>query len=272
MNYHKPVLISEVISLLNPQKNKIFIDATLGNGGHTLEILKHKAKVIAFDADLDNIEISKKRIKDKNLTIINDNFANMDKYVTQKVDGILFDLGLSVNQQKGTGKGFSFNDPESLDMRLFKDNPSAKDIVNTYSKEDLFKIISFYAQEKNSRSISQLIVKNRPFQNALELANMIRNNLPKKSKIDPATKTFMALRIFVNNEFENLKNALNKSLSIVKPGGIVCVISFHSGEDRIVKQFIRKHHLKANINLPSNLEIKENPLSRSSVLRSFQIA
>lgn len=271
MDYHFPVLINEVLDLLHVSPGKTYVDATLGNGGHTLEILNHGGKVIAFDADLDNIKIAKNRINNKNLTIINDNFANIDKHIKQKVDGILFDLGLSVNQQKGIGKGFSFNDSESLDMRLFKDNPSAKDIVNTYSKEDLFKILSFYAQEKKSRLISSLIVKHRPFHNALELANTIRVNLPKTSKIDSATKTFLALRIFVNDEFNNLKTALEKSLVLVKSGGIVCVISFHSGEDRIVKQFIRKHHLKTTMTLPSITEIKNNPLSRSSVLRSFQI-
>jgi len=271
MDYHFPVLINEVIETLKPDSSKTFVDCTLGNGGHTLEILNHGAKVIAFDADLDNIKIAKNRIKNKNLSIINDNFANIDKHIKQKVDGILFDLGLSVNQQKGTGKGFSFNDPQSLDMRLFKDNPSAKDVINTYSKEDLFKILSFYAQEKNSRLISKLIVKHRPFANSLELAKMIRVNLPKTSKIDSATKTFLALRIFVNDEFNNLKIALDKSLSLVKKGGTICVISFHSGEDRIVKQFIRKHHLKNIVSFPSTTEIKNNPLSRSSILRSFQI-
>jgi len=271
MQYHQPVLINEVLELLKIIPGNTYIDATLGNGGHTLEILKLGGKVIAFDADIDNIKIAKDRINNKNLTIINDNFINIDKHIKHQVNGILFDLGLSVNQQKGTGKGFSFNDSKSLDMRLFKDNPSAQDIVNTYSKEDIFKILSYYAQEKNSRLISKLIVKHRPFHNALELADMIRANLPKTSKIDSATKTFLALRIFVNDEFNNLKTALEKSLTMVKSGGIVCVISFHSGEDRIVKQFIRKHHLKTTMTLPSDIEIKNNPLSRSSVLRSFEI-
>lgn len=281
MNYHKPVLINEVISSLNPQKDKIYIDATLGNGGHTLALLEKGAKVIAFEADKNNIEIVKNRINDRNLTIINDNFCNLSKHISQKVDGLLFDLGLSVNQQKSDNRGFSFNDPNSLDMRIDKESQTltAEEIINTYDYKELFDIFSKYSQEKLSKPLALKIIKERqksPIKTGIRLANIIRNfykEKHQKSHLDPATKIFMSLRIVVNQEFENLKKALEQSLNIIKKDGIVAVISFHSGEDRIVKQFIKQKKLIALKPIyPTSLEIKENPLSRSSILRCFKIS
>ena len=281
MNYHKPVLINEVLALLNPQKNKIFIDATLGNGGHTLALLEKGAKVIAFEADKNNIEIVKDRINNKNLTIINDNFCNLTKHISKKVDGILFDLGLSVNQQKSEDRGFSFNDPNSLDMRIDKNTQTltAEEIINTYDYQELFDIFSKYSQEKLSKPLAFKIIKERqksPIKTGIRLADIIRNfykEKHQKTHLDPATKIFMSLRIVVNNEFENLKDALLQTLEIIKPDSPVAIISFHSGEDRIVKQFIKQNHLIAQKPIyPSNSEIKENPLSRSSILRCFKIS
>jgi len=273
MDYHPPALINEVIDQLNILPGKVYIDCTLGNGGHTQAILAKGGIVYAFEQDPQNIEIVKKRISSPNLHIINDNFVNLNKHINFKVDGILFDLGLSANQQKSDNRGFSFNDALSLDMRLNSNTQdlTAKQIVNTYSPEELFNIFSKNAQEKNSNQIVKLITKNRPFHNALQLAQLIRNTYPRTSKIDPATKVFLALRIAVNNEFENLKTALVSTLSLLKPSGIVCVISFHSGEDRIVKIFIKNHHFTSTLLQPTNEEIKKNPLSRSAVLRSYKI-
>jgi len=279
MDYHLPVLIDEVIKTLKPDSTKTFVDCTLGNGGHTKKLLELGAKIIAFEADKNNIEIVKNRIQDPRLTIINDNFVNLSKHLTDKVDGILFDLGLSVNQQKADNRGFSFNDENSLDMRLDPTNQelTAEEIINTYSYEQLFDIFSKISQEKLSKPLAIRIISSRkhhPIKTATRLADIIRSFYKEKhirTSIDPATKIFMALRIVVNNEFENLKSALNQTLNLVKPSGTVCVISFHSGEDRIVKQFIREHHLKNTMSLPSQEEIQSNPLSRSSVLRCFQI-
>lgn len=273
MLYHQPILLSEVLEILKPASGKTYLDCTLGNGGHTLALLEAGAKVIAFEQDPNNIKIVQNRINNQNLTIINDNFSNLNKYIHNKVDGILFDLGLSINQQKATNRGFSFNDEFSLDMRLDPNTQplTAQDIVNTFSQDELFEIFSKNAQEKNSRHISKLIIQHRPFKTALQLATLIRKNFPQNSKIDPATKIFMALRIYVNNEFENLKNALEQTLSLVKSNASVCIISFHSGEDRIVKNFIRSHQLKTEMILPTQTEIKKNPLSRSAVLRSYKI-
>lgn len=273
MPYHQPILLSEVLEILKPASGKTYLDCTLGNGGHTLALLEAGAKVIAFEQDKNNIKIVQDRINNPNLTIINDNFANLNKHIHTKIDGILFDLGLSINQQKASNRGFSFNDELSLDMRLDPDSQdqSAKDIVNTFTFEELFNIFSKNAQEKNSRQIALLIIKNRPFNNALQLASLIRTKFPQNSKIDPATKIFLALRIYVNQEFNNLKNALEQTLSLIKPGAPVCLISFHSGEDRIVKNFIRSNKLKSIMLTPKREEIKKNPLSRSAVLRSYKI-
>lgn len=273
MLYHQPILLSEVLEFLKPASGKTYLDCTLGNGGHTLALLEAGAKVIAFEQDPDNIKIVQDRINNPNLTIINDNFSNLNKHLSTLFDGILFDLGLSINQQKAVNRGFSFNDELSLDMRLDPNNQTltAQEIINTFNQEELFEIFSKNAQEKNSRQIARLITQHRPFKTALQLATIIRKNYPQNSKIDPATKVFMALRIYVNNEFENLKNALEQTLSLIKPNAPVCIISFHSGEDRIVKNFIRSHQLQSTMILPSQAEIKKNPLSRSAVLRSYKI-
>jgi 16S rRNA (cytosine1402-N4)-methyltransferase len=281
MKYHQPVLINEIISILNPQKNKIFIDATLGNGGHTQALLAENAKVIAFETDKDNIEIVKTRIKNKNLTIINDNFVNLEKNISQKVDGIIFDLGLSINQQKSENRGFSFNDENSIDMRLNKETQTltAEEIINTYDYQELFNIFSKYSQEKFSKPLALKIIRERqkrPIKTGKRLADIIRKfykERHQKTKIDPATKIFMSLRIAVNDELENLKKALSQTLNIIKPDGVVVVISFHSGEDRIVKQFIKKNKLITSKPTYPNLEeTRNNPLSRSSILRCFKIS
>jgi 16S rRNA (cytosine1402-N4)-methyltransferase len=281
MTYHQPVLLNEIILALDPQLGKTFVDATLGNGGHTLALLEKKAKVIAFENDENNIKIVQQRIKNKNLKIIHDNFINLDCHLSQKVDGILFDLGLSVNQQKSENRGFSFNDEESLDMRLNpqRQNTTAEEIINTYHYQELFDIFSKYSQEKFSKPLALKIIKERqksPIKTGKQLADIIRNFYQDKhckSKINPATKIFMSLRIAVNNEFDNLKKALHKSLNLIKKDGTIAVISFHSGEDRIVKQFIKQNHLNGGKPIyPSPQEIKNNPLSRSSILRCFKIS
>lgn len=292
MEYHIPVLSSEVLSALNVQSDNIYVDATLGNGGHTLEILKQGGVVYGIDQDIDNLKKATKRIQkenlEKNFHPIHDNFVNLETVVNDtighKVNGILFDLGLSQNQQTAQNRGFSFNDTASLDMRL---DPSqeltAENIINTYHFEELYEIFTKYVQEQYSKPLILRIISERqkkPIKTAERLANIIRNYYQEKhikSKIDPSTKIFLALRIAVNNEFDNLKDVLNQTLTIVSPGGTVCVISFHSGEDRIVKQFIRSNISRKLIEsnnktvVPTFQEIKINPLSRSAILRSYKI-
>lgn len=293
MDFHIPVLSTETIKLLNVQKNKIYIDGTLGHGGHTLEILKQGGIVYGIDQDPKNLEIATNRIKEagfeKHFFPIHNNFNQLENIINQnikqQVNGLIIDLGLSQSQQTGQNRGFSFNDENSLDMRLDPENQelTAEEIINTYDYSELFEIFSKYAQEVYSKPLALKIIHERqksPIKNSVRLANIIRDFYQErhfKSKIDASTKIFMSLRIAVNNEFDNLKDILSQSLKTVAKNGNICVISFHSGEDRIVKQFIKNYSnqkiiienqkpIKASFE-----EIKKNPLSRSATLRSYRI-
>lgn len=293
MDFHIPVLSTESIDRLDVGKNKIYLDCTLGHGGHALEILKRGGIVYGIDQDPKNLEIATKRIKEasfeKQFIPIHSNFNQLEKIVEQqvksKVDGLIADLGLSQSQQVGRNRGFSFNDQESLDMRLDPDNQdiSAEEIINTYDYDSLFEIFSKYAQEVYSKPLVLKIIRERqkqPIKSGKRLADIIRNYYQEhhlKSKIDPSTKIFLSLRIAVNDEFFNLKSLLMQSLKVVKSGGLVSIISFHSGEDRIVKQFIKQYSEQKVITesqkaiRPSFEESKKNPLSRSATLRSYRI-
>jgi len=290
MNFHCPVLLSETIQSLSVVPGGIYVDATLGHGGHTIEILKLNGIVYGLDQDPSNLEIATKRIKDlnldKNFHPIHGNFNQLQKLVDQeikcKVDGLLADLGLSQNQQIGQDRGFSFNDETSLDMRL---DPStqeltAEEIINTYSFDDLYEIFTKFGQELFSKPLIIQIIKERqksPIQTGQRLANIVRQLYTDKhvrTKIDPSTKIFLSLRIAVNEENTNLQKLLQQSLTVVKPNGVVSIITFHSGEDRIVKQFMIQHSSKIIASKqvkPDYTEIRQNPLSRSSILRSYKI-
>ncbi len=293
MDYHYSVLSKEAIEHLEVKPKGIYIDATLGHGGHTLEILKKGGIVYGIDQDPKNLELATQRIKVEgfadNFFPIHSNFNKVDEIVKnnikQKIDGLIVDLGLSSDQQKSEGRGFSFNDTSSLDMRLDPEHQevSAEMIINTASYEDLYKVFTKYGQELRSKPIILRIIRERqksPIKTGERLADIIRNYYKEHrfpSKIDPSTKIFMSLRIVVNNEFENLKKLLDQTLSITKPNGKISVITFHSGEDRIVKQFIQKSNREKLIDnvskaiKPSFEEIKMNPLSRSATLRSYRI-
>lgn len=288
MDFHQPVLVNEVLALFKVEPGLIFIDATLGNGGHTLEILKRGGIVYGIDQDPLSLNIATERISASGFSSqffpINANFSQLDQLIGTKIpkqiNGLLFDLGLNSGQQKSTGRGFSFNDQESLDMRLDPQTQelTGEEIINTYSFNDLYDIFSKLAQEKYSKPLIIRIISERqhqPIKSGQRLGNIIRqyyldNHI--KTVNDPATKVFMALRIVVNHEFENLRLALKTSLSF-NSGCTVIVISFHSGEDRIVKQFIRKNFPRfPNKTIsPTSSEILKNPLSRSAILRSYKI-
>lgn len=288
MEFHSPVLVDEVLQILKVEPGLIYVDATVGNGGHTLELLKKGGIVYGLDQDPDNLAITTNRLTSlgfsANFHPINTNFNQFESLLGQQiplpVNGVLFDLGLSSGQLKTSGRGFSYNDSESLDMRLDPKSQdlTAEEIINTYSFEELYDIFTKYAQENKSRPLIIRIISERqqqPIKSGQRLGNIIRqyySQIHSKSSLDPATKIFMALRIAVNHEFENLKTALDATLKL-NSGCTVAVISFHSGEDRIVKQFIRRHFpkLAAKAILPSRDEIVRNPLSRSSVLRSYKI-
>jgi 16S rRNA (cytosine1402-N4)-methyltransferase len=287
MIYHQPVLLDEVIRLFNPKKDKIYLDATLGHGGHTIPLLESGATVFGLDTDNDSLALATKRITALNLATffhpLKGNFSRLKsiwkKHVNQPLDGLLFDLGLNTSQQLSPNRGFSFNDPHSLDMRLdpIHQPVTAENIINTTSEADLFNIFSKISQEKYSRPLSQRIIKCRqqqPIKSGIRLAEIIRYFYKEKKVTcshDPATKIFLALRITVNNELKNLSKALEASLDIVKPQGRVIIITFHSGEDRLVKNFLRNSGLKSQKLSPSRHEVSINPLSRSAHLRSYTI-
>ncbi len=293
MDFHKPVLLSEAIDELDVLPNKIYIDGTLGHGGHTLEILKKGGLVYGIDYDQENLKIATDRIESLGLSDrffpINASFIEIPKLVGSDIpknfSGLILDLGLSSSQQTSANRGFSFNDPLSIDMRLNPDKQelTAEEVINTYSFPQLYEIFSKLAQEKLSKPLILKIIRARqrkPLKSGLELAKVIRDYYEEKhirSKIDPATKIFLALRIFINHEFENLSDILEQSITFAPSNSKIVLITFHSGEDRSVKQFIRKNTMKGLISSsnkttsPSATEIAQNPLSRSAILRSYKI-
>ena len=288
--FHTPVLLTESIQALSITPKGVYIDTTLGHGGHTIEILKNGGEVYGFDQDPNNLKIATNRIKSLGFSQkfhpIHANFNQIksifDQKIKIKVDGLLADLGLSQNQQTDQNRGFSFNDKISLDMRLDPKNQdlTAEEIINTYSFDDLYQIFTKYAQELYAKPIILRLIRQRQqssIKSGQRLAEIIKGYYQEhhiKTKINPATKIFMSLRIAVNNEFKNLSQLLEQSLSIIKPNGKVAIITFHSGEDRIVKNFIFKHKNQIIAQKPvkaSKEEIKNNPLSRSSTLRAYKI-
>ena len=300
---HVSVLLNESIENLNIKEDGIYVDCTLGFAGHSKEILKRikKGKLFAFDQDGEAINYSKK-ILDQisgNYEIIKSNFAfiksELNKRGIEKVDGVLFDLGVSSVQLDEAERGFSFHKDAKLDMRMDTDQSfSAYDVVNDYSKEELEKIFFNYGEEKYSRSIASAIVRereNKKIETTLELTEIIRESVPEKYRRThhPARKVFQAIRIEVNKELDVFTKALNDAIDMLNPGGRICVITFHSLEDRICKKIFKekseidsvfkglpdkdipleyrpKLKLIAKIK-PSKKELVDNNRSRSSILR-----
>ncbi len=244
MSKHISVLLDEAIDMLDVKKDGIYIDGTLGRGGHSKEILKKLdgGKLYCFDLDLTAIEESKGNLKEyTNVEFIHDNFKNMFKYVN-KVDGILLDLGVSSPQFDEQERGFSYRFDGPLDMRMNKeDKLSAYEVVNNYSKEELENILRNYGEEKYYRSIVSNIIKQReikPIETTFELVDVIKRSLPYKvlnSKGHPAKQTFQAIRIEVNHELDSLKEFLNEFDGSLNKDGKVVIITFHSLEDKLVK-------------------------------------
>lgn len=254
-NEHVSVLLNEAIEGLDIKEDGIYIDATLGRGGHSSEILKRltSGKLYCFDQDQEAIDYSSIRLKEisDNFEIIYSNFKNikdeLNKRGIKEVNGILFDLGVSSPQFDEDYRGFSYRFDSELDMRMDQNNPlTAKKIVNTYSLNDLVKIFKEYGEEKYSYSIAKTIVKEREkkeISTTFELVDIIKKSIPTRELYKdkhPAKQVFQALRIETNNELEVLKIALNDSLSLLKPGGRIVVITFHSLEDRIVKTIFKE--------------------------------
>ena len=297
---HYTVMLNEAVDALECKDGKVYVDCTLGGGGHSELILNRispNGRLIAFDIDEEAINHSKERLKEyKNLTIVKSSYTNikeeLEKLGIEKITGgVILDLGASYHQLTKRERGFSFSKNAPLDMRFNMDsNFSAYDVVNTYSEDDLVRIFSEYGEERFSKRIAKKIVEVRrlePIRTTEELANLIVAATPHiKSHIHPATRVFQAIRIEVNNELKNVKNVLSDILDLLDVGAIISVISFHSLEDRIVKQFFKFESQKCRCNemickcpppkielvnrkpiMASEKEIKENPPSRSAKLR-----
>lgn len=306
MEKHISVLLEESISSLNLNESSIIVDCTLGYGGHSSNILARikKGFLFAFDQDSEAIRHSTDRLKTigTNFTIIKSNFVNLEielkKRDITEVDGILFDLGVSSPQLDDAERGFSYHEDARLDMRMDKENPlSAYEVVNEYSQEKLTEIFYKYGEDKFSRNIAKKIVeyrKTKPIETTLELVEIIKTAVPMKFRKDkhPARQIFQAIRIEVNHELDVIEPALNQALSLLKVGGRVAVITFHSLEDRLVKnifkekcaidpklqgmpnipdEYLPSYRLVANkAIIPSEEELKKNPRARSSKLRVIE--
>ena len=298
---HVSVLLNESIENLNIKEDGIYVDCTLGFAGHSSQILKRikKGKLFAFDQDGEAIDYSKKILDSisNNYEIINSNFVNLrdelHKRGIKKVDGILFDLGVSSVQLDVADRGFSYHKDAKLDMRMNQNQKlSAYEVVNEYSLEDLTRIFFEYGEEKYSKSIAKAIVNNRPINTTLELSEIIKMSVPEKYRkaSHPARKVFQAIRIEVNDELNVLKKALNDAIDLLSPNGRLCVITFHSLEDRICKNIFKKEseinkfykglpeipdEYKPKIKIikkikPSKEELEENNRSRSAILRVIE--
>jgi 16S rRNA (cytosine1402-N4)-methyltransferase len=309
MDYqHVPVMLKEVIEYLGPKKGGYFIDGTLGGGGYTAalsEIAGSEGKVLAIDLDEQAIaNTAQKGLT--NVVLVNDNFANLTAAIAENFaagtlfDGFVIDLGLSSFQLADIRRGFSFREDSPLDMSFNSsgENERTRDIVNSYREEDLAKILFNYGEEIHSRRIAKGIVERRKLgriETTGDLVEIIKKAIPRRlwsEKVHPATKTFQALRIVVNRELENLEKVLPQAVAALKPGGRIVVISFHSLEDRIVKEYFREasrdcicppeipicscNHratlkvITKKIVLPTEAEIKINPRSRSAKLRAAE--
>jgi 16S rRNA (cytosine1402-N4)-methyltransferase len=277
---HRPVLLAEAVTALisgprinssETSKNLLLIDGTFGRGGHTQALLTQlppSAKMISFDKDLDAIAVADK-INDPRLQIVHDSFAQMDQYAEpESVDGILLDLGISSPQVDEAHRGFSFRKDGPLDMRMNTDHGlTAAEWLEQASQEEITRVIKTYGEERFAFQIAKAIVAKREeglspkttLQSASLVASVVRT---REIGQDPATRTFQALRIFINRELEDLELGLQAALNLLKPGARLAVISFHSLEDRIVKQFLQSH---AKVKVPRGLPVRDKDLPQSAL-------
>lgn len=297
MNFHTPVMCSQVLNYLITKKMGIYLDCTLGGGGHSEEIIKTiypDGLLIGLDQDIEALEFAREKLKDyqDKVIIVKSNFTDL-KILLQdlgykKVTGILFDLGLSSHQVDNKCRGFSFLEDNLLDMRMdLSKQFNARYVVNTYSEKELWNIFSKYGEERFSRSIARLIVRereNKQIETTKQLAKLVTDVYARYKRnrwhIHPATRVFQALRIEVNDELNALKRALEEAVTMLEPQGRICIISYHSLEDRIAKHTFKEMANKDNLKLnayvrilskkpiyPSENEIRENPRARSAKMR-----
>jgi len=277
---HRPVLLAEAVTALinspliqdsDSSKNILLIDGTFGRGGHTQALLKElgpNGRMISFDKDLDAIAVGN-AIKDPRLTIVHNSFAQMDQYAEpESVDGILLDLGISSPQVDEAHRGFSFRREGPLDMRMDTDHGlTAAAWLEQAPQEEITRVIKTYGEERFAFQIAKAIVAKREEglspKTTLQLASLVASVVrTREVGQDPATRTFQALRIFINRELEDLELGLKAALTLLKPGARLAVISFHSLEDRIVKQFLQSH---AKVEVPRGLPVREKDLPQSAL-------
>lgn len=305
---HKSVLLEETIENLNIKPDGIYVDGTLGGGGHSYEIAKRLTaggRLIGIDQDADAIKAATDRLKEfaDRVTIVRNNYCNiadvLDELGIVKVDGIILDLGVSSYQLDTAERGFTYNVDAPLDMRMDqRQQITAKDIVNTYSEFDLYRIIRDYGEDKFAKNIAKHIVAERQkktIETAGELTDIIRAAIPMKVQVTgghPAKRTFQAIRIELNHELEVLRDHLDEMIDLLNPGGRICIITFHSLEDRIVKSNFKRNEnpctcpsdfpvcvcgkvskgkvITRKPILPSEKELEENSRSKSAKLRVFE--
>jgi 16S rRNA (cytosine1402-N4)-methyltransferase len=286
MSYHIPVLIDEVIDGLKVKAGGSYIDCTVGEGGHSKAILEASApngQLLGIDLDpqaLETAGIGLQSSRDR-VVLANDNFGNLGKIARNNefysVDGILLDLGLSSLQLEAGSRGFSFRADEPLDMRFGPSlEISAWEVVNRYSQDDLAWIIKIYGEEYRADRIAKEVIENRPIDTSLQLAQVVMKAIRGPwGRTHPATRTFQAIRIHVNGEMENLEHVLSQAISLLESGGRFAVISYHSLEDRLVKNFFRQESkevksillINKKIIVPSRTEVRSNHRSRSARMR-----
>ncbi len=299
---HISVLLEESVNALNIKSDGVYVDCTSGGGGHSAEILKHLNKdgrMICIDQDPDAIETLKNRFgEDERVTVVHSNFSRFSEILSELnisgVDGVVADLGVSSHQLDTSSRGFSFHSDAPLDMRMSQEGKSAENVVNEYSKNELYNVITHYGEEKFADRVANAIVKARedkPIKTTLELAEIVSNAIPAKFRRNghPARKTFQAIRIEVNSELDVLKETLPEIFENLNSGGVMAIITFHSLEDKIVKDYFRT--LKEGCTCPkdfpvcvcgkkpkavvksagvkaSNKELGDNNRSRSAKLRT----
>ncbi len=297
---HEPVMLGECLGALQVQRGGRYIDCTVGGGGHAEAIMEESSpggQLLGIDADPRAIKLAAEKLKNygRDVILVNDNFRNLEnicnRYGFRPVNGVIFDLGISSLQLGEAERGFSFLRDAPLDMR-FSDRQAitAADIVNTYPEVELARLLYKYGEERRSRRVAKRIVGSRPLRTTLELARVVEQAVSgARGRIHPATKTFQALRIAVNRELESLELALEQALELLGLGGRIVVVSFHSLEDRVVKDFMRREArgcicppgvltcicghtprlriLSKKVVKPSPAEVRANPRSRSARMR-----
>jgi 16S rRNA (cytosine1402-N4)-methyltransferase len=293
--YHTTVLLKETIDNLQVKKGRLYVDATLGGGGHSFEILNRGGRVLGLDADQEALDFVKKelrirnqelRIEERSLILAKGNFKDIDNIAReeniQSVAGAVFDLGVSSHQLESAERGFTFMQDGPLDMRMDRDlSVKAEGLVNILHKSELAELFEKYGEEPFARRIADAIIsarKVKAIQTTAELVEIVKRVVPRRnSDINPATKVFQALRIAINDELGSLKDALPKYLELLEPGGRLCIISFHSLEDRIIKQQFNQWAAEGEgivitkkPIIPTDEELERNRRARSSKLRVFE--